>query len=147
MLASSLSTISAVVLVCIYHSCSVAPSPSPSQLTDLLTGVAADLSHINTNSTVTGYDPTPSGLKEALSDAEIVLIPAGVPRKPGMTRDGMPNLSNLVRSQLIFQISSTPTLPSFVTLPRRPLMLLPTPRSSSSPTLYVESDTIIETNG
>lgn len=54
-------------------------------------GVAADLSHINTNSTVTGYDPTPSGLKEALTDAEIVLIPAGVPRKPGMTRDDLFN--------------------------------------------------------
>ena len=52
-------------------------------------GVAADLSHINTNSTVTGYDPTPSGLKQALTDSEVVLIPAGVPRKPGMTRDGM----------------------------------------------------------
>ncbi|OJD13127.1 malate dehydrogenase, NAD-dependent [Emergomyces pasteurianus Ep9510] len=54
-------------------------------------GVAADLSHINTNSTVTGYDPTPSGLREALKDAEIVLIPAGVPRKPGMTRDDLFN--------------------------------------------------------
>lgn len=37
---------------------------------------------------VRGYDPTPSGLAEALKGAEIVLIPAGVPRKPGMTRDG-----------------------------------------------------------
>jgi len=54
-------------------------------------GVAADISHINTKSTVTGYDPTPSGLKEALSGAEIVLIPAGVPRKPGMTRDDLFN--------------------------------------------------------
>jgi malate dehydrogenase len=51
-------------------------------------GVAADISHINTKSTVKGYDPTPSGLREALTGAEIVLIPAGVPRKPGMTRDG-----------------------------------------------------------
>jgi malate dehydrogenase len=41
-----------------------------------------------TDSQVTGYDPTPSGLKQCLSGAEIVLIPAGVPRKPGMTRDG-----------------------------------------------------------
>jgi malate dehydrogenase len=58
------------------------------ELTSRRTGVAADLSHINTNSTVTGYDPTPSGLREALTGAEIVLIPAGVPRKPGMSRDG-----------------------------------------------------------
>lgn len=54
-------------------------------------GVAADLSHINTNNTVTGYDPTPSGLREALNGSEIVLIPAGVPRKPGMTRDDLFN--------------------------------------------------------
>lgn len=55
---------------------------------EIFLGVAADLSHINTNSTVTGYDPTPSGLRDALKGSEIVLIPAGVPRKPGMTRDG-----------------------------------------------------------
>ena len=53
-------------------------------------GVAADISHINTKSIVKGYKPDPSGLKEALTGAEIVLIPAGVPRKPGMTRDGKP---------------------------------------------------------
>lgn len=67
------------------------PATIPSQETDqsFLIGVAADISHINTKSVVTGYDPTPSGLREALSGAEIVLIPAGVPRKPGMTRDGI----------------------------------------------------------
>lgn len=54
-------------------------------------GVAADISHINTKSTVTGYDPTPSGLREALKGTSIVLIPAGVPRKPGMTRDDLFN--------------------------------------------------------
>ncbi|KAK8149810.1 Malate dehydrogenase, cytoplasmic [Beauveria asiatica] len=54
-------------------------------------GVAADISHVNTKSTVTGYDPTPEGLAACLKDAEIVLIPAGVPRKPGMTRDDLFN--------------------------------------------------------
>ena len=38
---------------------------------------------------VKGYDPTPSGLRDCVSGAEVILIPAGVPRKPGMTRDGM----------------------------------------------------------
>lgn len=54
-------------------------------------GVAADIGHINTRSTVTGYQPGDGddGLKKALKGAEIVLIPAGVPRKPGMTRDGI----------------------------------------------------------
>lgn len=59
----------------------------------MYTGVAADISHINTKSTVKGYDPTPSGLRECLTGADVVLIPAGVPRKPGMTRDGMQNMA------------------------------------------------------
>jgi len=54
-------------------------------------GVAADLSHINTKSTVIGHAPTPSGLREALTGTDLVLIPAGVPRKPGMTRDDLFN--------------------------------------------------------
>lgn len=54
-------------------------------------GVAADVSHINTKSTVTGYDPTPTGLAKALKGTDVVLIPAGVPRKPGMTRDDLFN--------------------------------------------------------
>ncbi|KAJ3473682.1 hypothetical protein NLG97_g10183 [Lecanicillium saksenae] len=54
-------------------------------------GVAADISHVNTKSSVKGYDPTPEGLASCLKDAEIVLIPAGVPRKPGMTRDDLFN--------------------------------------------------------
>lgn len=53
-----------------------------------MAGVAADIGHINTKSVVTGYQPDADGLKQALTGAEIVLIPAGVPRKPGMTRDG-----------------------------------------------------------
>ncbi|MCJ1255269.1 Malate dehydrogenase, cytoplasmic [Lignoscripta atroalba] len=57
----------------------------------LAPGVAADISHINTKSVVTGHAPGGAGLKEALDGAEIVLIPAGVPRKPGMTRDDLFN--------------------------------------------------------
>ena len=60
-------------------------------------GVAADIGHINTRSTVRGYDPTPEGLKECLGGTEIVLIPAGVPRKPGMTRDGKNKLGQKAR--------------------------------------------------
>jgi malate dehydrogenase len=46
-------------------------------------GVAADLSHINTNSTVKGYVGDDQ-LKDALVGCDIVVIPAGVPRKPGI---------------------------------------------------------------
>ncbi|GAB7331904.1 hypothetical protein MBLNU13_g03833t1 [Cladosporium sp. NU13] len=55
-------------------------------------GVAADVGHVNTKSTVTGYAPeSEGGIGAALKGAEIVLIPAGVPRKPGMTRDDLFN--------------------------------------------------------
>jgi len=52
-------------------------------------GVAADLSHINTQSKVEGFLPPDDGLKKALTGADLVVIPAGVPRKPGMTRDDL----------------------------------------------------------
>ncbi|KAG8694907.1 hypothetical protein FRC09_009524 [Ceratobasidium sp. 395] len=52
-------------------------------------GVAADLSHIDTPAVVKGYLPPNDGLATALKDANIVVIPAGVPRKPGMTRDDL----------------------------------------------------------
>merc|ERR1719253_649352 len=48
-------------------------------------GVAADLSHCSTNSKCTGF--TGDELKAALDGCNVVVIPAGVPRKPGMTRD------------------------------------------------------------
>ncbi|GES89199.1 malate dehydrogenase, NAD-dependent [Rhizophagus clarus] len=52
-------------------------------------GVAADLSHINTPAKVTGYLPPNDGLKNALTNAHLIVIPAGVPRKPGMSRDDL----------------------------------------------------------
>lgn len=53
-------------------------------------GVAADLSHIATPAKVKGYLPKDEdALKKTLSGADIVVIPAGVPRKPGMTRDDL----------------------------------------------------------
>ncbi|KAK4387120.1 Malate dehydrogenase, mitochondrial [Sesamum angolense] len=51
-------------------------------------GVAADVSHINTRSEVKGY-AAEEQLGEALEGSDVVIIPAGVPRKPGMTRDDL----------------------------------------------------------
>ena len=45
-----------------------------------------DLSHINTPATVEGFSSDNDGLAKALQGIDIVIIPAGVPRKPGMTR-------------------------------------------------------------
>jgi len=53
-------------------------------------GVAADLSHIDTPAKVTGHTGKEE-LLAALKDADVVVIPAGVPRKPGMTRDDLFN--------------------------------------------------------
>lgn len=52
-------------------------------------GVATDLSHISTTGPVQGFLPDNDGLKSALTGADIVVIPAGIPRKPGMTRDDL----------------------------------------------------------
>ncbi|KXT15618.1 hypothetical protein AC579_5833 [Pseudocercospora musae] len=53
-------------------------------------GVTADLSHISSVATIDGYLPeNGEGLKKALKGADIVVIPAGIPRKPGMTRDDL----------------------------------------------------------
>ncbi|XP_046385791.1 malate dehydrogenase, mitochondrial [Ischnura elegans] len=53
-------------------------------------GVAADLSHIETRAKVTGHNG-PEQLRDCLKGADVVIIPAGVPRKPGMTRDDLFN--------------------------------------------------------
>ncbi|CAD7689907.1 unnamed protein product [Nyctereutes procyonoides] len=53
-------------------------------------GVAVDLSHIETRATVKGY-LGPEQLPDCLKGCDVVVIPAGVPRKPGMTRDDLFN--------------------------------------------------------
>ncbi|KAF2107509.1 malate dehydrogenase-like protein [Lophiotrema nucula] len=52
-------------------------------------GVAADLSHISSPAKVTGYLPADDGLQKAFTGTDIFVIPAGIPRKPGMTRDDL----------------------------------------------------------
>ncbi|CAF1050385.1 unnamed protein product [Rotaria sordida] len=51
-------------------------------------GVGVDLSHIETQVKVKAYVGKDQ-LSDALKDMDLVLIPAGVPRKPGMTRDDL----------------------------------------------------------
>lgn len=58
---------------------------------DAIVGTAADLSHIDTPITTTAHypgDPT-GGIESCLKNADLIIIPAGVPRKPGMTRDDL----------------------------------------------------------
>jgi malate dehydrogenase len=60
-------------------------------------GVAADLSHIPSRAKITGYVGSDQ-VTAALSGCDVVVIPAGVPRKPGMTRDDLFNVNaNIVK--------------------------------------------------
>jgi len=57
-------------------------------------GVAADLGHLEKPAEVQGFAIDPSKpavdqLEECFSGADLLLIPAGIPRKPGMTRDDL----------------------------------------------------------
>ncbi|KAM5229423.1 malate dehydrogenase, mitochondrial isoform 2-T2 [Ctenodactylus gundi] len=62
-------------------------------------GVAADLSHIETRATVKGY-LGPEQLPDCLKGCDVVVIPAGVPRKPGMTRDDLFNTNATIVATL-----------------------------------------------
>ena len=65
----------------------------------LVTGVAADVSHAAGGAIVSAHHPAlpgpggkpalGGGLNGALTGADVVVVPAGVPRKPGMSRDDL----------------------------------------------------------
>ncbi|VVB00350.1 unnamed protein product [Arabis nemorensis] len=67
-------------------------------------GVAADVGHINTRSEVAGYMGDEE-LAKALKGADLVIIPAGVPRKPGMTRDDLFNINAGIVKNLCIAIA------------------------------------------
>jgi malate dehydrogenase len=57
-------------------------------------GVAADLGHLEKKSKIRAFAidpklPAVDQLKDCLTGCHLVLVPAGVPRKPGMTRDDL----------------------------------------------------------
>lgn len=62
-------------------------------------GVACDLSHIETLSEVTGHLGQEQ-LDDCLKGCDLVLIPAGMPRKPGMTRDDLFNTNASIAMNL-----------------------------------------------
>lgn len=71
-------------------------------------GVAADISHIETAVKVTGYagdlkdkDKSKAALHAALEGVDVAVIPAGVPRKPGMTRDDLFAINAGIVSELV----------------------------------------------
>ena len=74
-------------------------------------GVAADLSHICSPAAVTGYQPSSKDDKEtiktALKGSKLVVIPAGVPRKPGMTRADLFNINASIIRDLVANIAKS----------------------------------------
>jgi malate dehydrogenase len=62
-------------------------------------GVASDLSHCDTPANVVGYEGMDQ-VGECLKDVDLVIIPAGVPRKPGMTRDDLFNTNATIVANL-----------------------------------------------
>lgn len=69
-------------------------------------GVGADLSHIETKCKVSAH-VGPGELKNALEGCNIVVIPAGVPRKPGMTRDDLFNVNATIVADLATGIAQS----------------------------------------
>lgn len=89
-------------------------------------GVAADLSHIPTNSVVRGFSrDDPDGLNQALQDSALVVVPAGVPRKPGMTRDDLFNINAGIICDLAKAIATAS--------PRAAVLVISNPVNSTVP--------------
>lgn len=66
-------------------------------------GVAVDLSHIPTDVKVKGFGK--DDVADALKGCDIVLIPAGVPRKPGMDRSDLFNINAGIVRNLVEAIA------------------------------------------
>ncbi|KAH8821517.1 putative malate dehydrogenase, cytoplasmic [Xylogone sp. PMI_703] len=88
-------------------------------------GVAADLSHISSPAVVTGYLPKDDGAKQAFKDADIIVIPAGIPRKPGMTRDDLFNINAGIVKGLIETIADV--------APKAYILIISNPVNSTVP--------------
>lgn len=64
-------------------------------------GVGADLSHIDTKARIESFVGTDAeSVEAAVRGCDVILIPAGVPRKPGMTRDDLFNTNATIVATL-----------------------------------------------
>ncbi|KAJ2162540.1 hypothetical protein GGF46_000543 [Coemansia sp. RSA 552] len=102
------------------------PSIKRLSLYDLVNipGVATDISHINTNASVE-YHVGQSQLAAALQSIDIVIIPAGIPRKVGMTRDDLFNVNASIVHELTDAVADT--------CPRAILAIISNPVNSMVP--------------
>ena len=91
-------------------------------------GIAVDLSHINSKCKVNGYKG-PKELKEALEGANMVIVSAGLPRKPGMTRDDL----FMVNAGISFDLAKA----CAEICPKAPVLVITNPVNSTVP-IYSE---------
>ncbi|KAI9150831.1 NACHT and WD domain-containing protein [Paramyrothecium foliicola] len=70
-------------------------------------GIATDLNHIDTRAKVSGYLPENDGLKKALKGADIVVVTAGIARKPGMTRDDLFKTNTSIIHDIFAEVATT----------------------------------------
>ncbi|SCV02168.1 LAMI_0G16490g1_1 [Lachancea mirantina] len=89
----------------------------------LAPGVATDLSHVNTNARCRGYSK--DELNAAVSGAKLVVIPAGVPRKPGMTRDELFRVNAGIVAQLVTAVAQN--------APQARILIISNPVNSTVP--------------
>ncbi|CUM45408.1 uncharacterized protein AC631_02593 [Debaryomyces fabryi] len=92
-------------------------------------GVAADLSHICSPAKVTGYQPSSKEDKDtihkALVNSDLVVIPAGVPRKPGMTRGDLFNINASIIRDIVASIGKA--------CPKAAILIISNPVNSTVP--------------
>lgn len=86
-------------------------------------GVGVDLAHCSSNSTCTGY--TGDDMKTALAGSDVVVIPAGVPRKPGMTRDDLFNINAGIVKTLVTGVAEA--------CPKACILIISNPVNSTVP--------------
>ncbi|XP_030387169.1 malate dehydrogenase, mitochondrial-like [Scaptodrosophila lebanonensis] len=81
-------------------------------------GVGADLSHVSTKATVESYAGD-TELMDALRNAEVVVVSAGLPRKPGMTRDQLLGANGSIAIKVATAVSAAcpDALLAFITNP------------------------------
>jgi len=87
-------------------------------------GVAADLSHMPLGGKVVGFTGT-DGLAKALEGTEVVIVPAGVPRKPGMTRDDLFNTNAGIVANIVETFAKVS--------PKAALLIISNPVNSTVP--------------
>ena len=90
-------------------------------------GMAVDLGHIPTAIKVKGYSGE-AELPNALYQADVVIIPAGVPRKPGMTRDDLFNINASIVRNLVAACAKH--------CPSAHLLIISNPVNSTVPIAY-----------